>query len=230
MLLRYMRGTFLLWFSAIWIVVGALVLAVAVLFAAQQHRRATGFYQVTGTVLGIRDTYHVDFVYVDKAGGNHNGSGQLSKREYAATRPGQPVSVYVSERMPSDAWPVSTGAPSPWLSLVIGAMGLAFLVPAAYFFGRYLREILRRVTALKRGRYVVGVAGGTVASGVTGPNSRCLTWSWPGEDGKRHTGKSIPVTKEYAAHWRKGDEIAVYIHPTDTSFAEADIFGYRSPM
>ena len=185
---------------------------------------------MTGTVLGSRDTYHVDFSYVDKAGGHHSGSGQLSKREYAATRPGQPVSVYVSERQPSEAWLVSSGPPSPWLALGIGGMGLVFFVPAAYVFERHLRDILRRATALKRGRYVVGVVVGTVASGVNDLNSHRLTWSWPSEDGKRHTGKSISISKEYAAHWRKGDEIAVYIHPNDASFAEADIFGYRSPM
>ena len=56
-------------------------------------------------------------------------------------------------------------------------------------------------------------------------NGRALyrvAWSRQRPDGKRRQAESPALSRSDANHWRSGDEIAAYIHPSDREFAEAD--------
>jgi hypothetical protein len=233
MLLRYMRSTFPFYFSVIWALVGVVIFAVTAIVGYQQHRRAQGFYERTAVSTGRHafshasggDTYYLDFQYTDQSGQSHPGSGQISRREYDSVRAGDPARVYVSDRKPDDAWLASSGPPSALLTLITAGLASVFFFPGAYFAWKYFRQIERRTTALARGRYAVGRV-----ESIGAGRYRCIQFSWNGSDGLLHGGTSIPLTKGYASHWRKGDQIAVYVHPADPTFAEPDFFGYRQPM
>jgi len=49
-----------------------------------------------------------------------------------------------------------------------------------------------------------------------------VAWSRQRPDGKRRQAESPALSRSDANHWRSGDEIAAYIHPSDPEFAEAD--------
>ncbi|HTM52024.1 MAG TPA: hypothetical protein VL285_25190 [Bryobacteraceae bacterium] len=116
-----------------------------------------------------------------------------------------------------------------WLTLGMVLLALCFLVPGGIFAGRQLHRARRAVTAISRGRYVVGRVEEIVPSNER-LNGRLLyrvEWSWPGPDGKRRRAQSPSLSAVDATHWKTGDEIAAYIHPSDPEFAEADIYGMR---
>lgn len=124
----------------------------------------------------------------------------------------------------------TAGAPPFWVMAALLAMGSCFFVPGAILAGKQLRHILRSVAALERGRYIVGRVEEIASTSeyVNGRALWCVAWSWQGHDGKRRRAKSPALSHSDATHWKKGDEIAAYVHPTDLTFAEADVYGYRA--
>jgi uncharacterized membrane protein YhaH (DUF805 family) len=124
----------------------------------------------------------------------------------------------------------TAGTSTFWVTVALVFMGSCFFIPGAILAGKQLRRILRSVTALERGQYVVGRVEGIVSANenVNGMPLYCVAWSWKGHDGKRRKANSLALSKSDAEHWKKGDEIAAYVHPSDLEFAEADVYRYRA--
>jgi uncharacterized protein DUF3592 len=125
---------------------------------------------------------------------------------------------------------IRSGGPHAIPTAVLATLGAAFFAPGAVLFVVYFRHCLRSVTALQRGQYVVGRVEHIVPANewVNGRSLYRVAWSWAGSDGKRRHGKSPSLERSDAMHWKRGDEIAAYIHPSDPEFAEADVFGLRA--
>jgi hypothetical protein len=117
-----------------------------------------------------------------------------------------------------------------WATIAIVFLGSCFFVPGAILAGKELQPILRSVTALRRGQYIVGRVDEIAPTNeyVNGSRLYRVAWSWQGHDGKRRKAKSPGLSQSDASHWKQGDEIAAYVHPTDLEFAEADVYGYRA--
>ena len=238
MLFRYIRSNFLFWFGGIFTAVGLIVFAVSMYFAVATAARKKGYYQSTATVTGTHifshisggDTYYVDFRYADRNGGWRQASANTSTKEYKQWRPGQHLQVNVSQVNPADAWPVDEGAPTYWLVAALVFLASCFFIPGAILAGKQLRRILRSVAALQRGQYVVGRVEGIVSANesVNGKSLYRVAWSWQGSDGTRRRSQSPALSKPDASHWKRGDEIAAYVHPSQPEFAEADVYGYRA--
>lgn len=238
MLFRYLRSNFLFWFGCIFTVVGLIVFVVALFVTSTTTVRKEGYYQSTATVTGKHifqgiangDTYYVDFRYADGNGGLHQASANTSTKEYKQWQPGQRFPINVSLVNPADAWPVDQGGPTYWITAALFFLGLCFFIPGVILAGKQLRHILRSVTALQRGQYIVGRVDNIVSANesVNGRTLYRVAWSWQGHDGKRRKAKSPALSKSDASHWKRGDEIAAYVHPSDLDFAEADVYGYRA--
>jgi hypothetical protein len=238
MLWRYLRRNFLFWFGGIFAAAGLIVFAVTVYEANRTGRRKLGYYEITATTTGTHvfqhvsggNTYYVDFRYADRDGRTHQASANASKSAYLQTTPGRQLPVYVSFLDPNDAWPAGDGGPGYVATLLLAGLGAAFFIPGAFLSASKLRQCLRSVAALEHGQYVVGRVEHIVPANVNinGRSLYCVAWNWAGPDGIRRKGKSPSLERADAMHWKPGDEIAAYIHPSDPDFAEADVFGFRS--
>jgi hypothetical protein len=237
MLFRYLRSNFLFWFGGIFTLVGLIVLAVAVYVANKIATRKIGYYQVAATITGKHifrgiangDTNYLDLRYDDRNGQSHKASVNTSTKKYNQAKPGEPFPVNVSTVDPNDAWPTDQ-ATTHLLTAAAAFLGLCFFVPGIIFAGTQLRRILRSVTTLRRGQYIVGRVENIVSTKekVNGRRLYRISWSWQGLDGKRRRAESPALSKTDASHWKPGDEIAAYIHPSNPEFAEADVYGFRA--
>jgi Protein of unknown function (DUF3592) len=235
MLFRYLRSNFLFWFGGIFTAVGLIVLAGAIFVAIKTARRKQGYYQSTATVTDRHggangnDDY-VHFRYADRNGGLHETSVNISKRKYAQWQPGRQFQVNVSLVNPRDAWLVDEGAPTYWIAAALVFLGSCFFIPGVTFAVKQLRRILRGVAAIARGQYVIGRVEEILSTNehVNGRSLYRVAWSWQGPDGKRRRAQSPALSRSDATHWKPGDEIAAYTHPSDPEFAEADVYGFRS--
>ena len=230
-----MRCTFLFWFAGIFAAIGLVIVAGGLLVTKSTSVRVQGYYSSTGISTGKHatshvsggDSYFIEYQYVDRDGERHSGTKGASKREYAAAQPGERFPVNISEVRPGDSW---IGKPSYVLAAIMLILGSCFLIPGATLMARQWRLIRRRVVALQRGQYVVGRVERVKPTNerVNGRTLYRVVWSWPSSRGIRVQGESPPLPQSAARHWKQGDEIAAYIHPSDPEFAEADFFGFRS--
>src|SRR5882672_9436599 len=221
MLFRYLRSNVVFWFGGIFIATGLIVLCGAVFFAIQTARRKQGFYQSTATVTNRHggpngNTDYVHFRYAGRNGELRESSVNISKRKYAQWQPGQRFQVNVSLVDPGDAWPVVEGTPTYWIPAVLVFLGSCFFIPGVMFAGRQLRRILRGVAAIERGQYVIGRVEEirSTDKNVRGRSLYSVAWSWQGADGLRRWARSPALSRSDATHWKPGDEIAAYIHPS----------------
>lgn len=119
-----------------------------------------------------------------------------------------------------------------WLAGMVAGLGLVFFLPGAYLARRGWRDIQRRVRAISRGQLVAGHVDNIVKANVevNGRPRYTVQWSWEGPDGKVRGGKSPALERERANRWKRGGEIAVYADLADPEAAEADVYGFRSPV
>src|SRR5437899_1141862 len=226
MIFRYLRSNFLFWFGGIFTAVGLIVLAGAIFVARVTARRKQGYYQSTATVTNRHggangNTDYVHFRYADRNGGLHKSSVNISKRKYAQWQPGQQFQVNVSLVDPGDAWPVVEGTPTYWITAALVFLGSCFFIPGVMFASKQLRRILLGVAAIERGQYVIGRVEEILLTNenVKGRSLYSVAWSWQGADGIRRWARSPALSRSDATHWKPGDEIAAYIHPSDPEFA-----------
>ena len=127
-------------------------------------------------------------------------------------------------------WRVDQGVPTYWVTVALVFLASSFFIPGVILAGKRVRDFLRSVTALQRGQYIVGRVEDIVSANeyVNGRPLHRVAWSWQGHDGKRRKAKSPSLSKSDASHWKRGDEIAAYVHPSDLEFAEADVYGFRA--
>jgi hypothetical protein len=113
--------------------------------------------------------------------------------------------------------------------LFLGIGGGCFWL-GAYLVRRDVRDIARRVRALKAGQPFPGRVEGIVSAHmeINGHPRFYVAWSWQGPDGTIRHGKSPPLGRKRAHHWQKGGEIAVYADPANPENAEADVYGFRT--
>lgn len=127
-------------------------------------------------------------------------------------------------------WADLKGTERRVLPLSLFGLGSAFFFPGLLLFSRAMRELHRRVAALRDGARVHATVNSITHSNVTVNNRSYLhiNWTWHGSDGERGEGRTPPLSPEHASRWRPGDQITAFRHPQIPFFAEADVYGFRS--
>jgi hypothetical protein len=234
MLWRYLRSSFLFWWSLPWSAIGLVLVSVTVWQFSRYSRNTKGFYETTGTVAskyhqGRSNDPMLDVGYIARDGRPHEAQIAVSRSDYPQYSAGSQVRLDVSQADPDDAWLESDGPPSPVVAYILGALSLVFVIPGPLVLFAALRGASRRVRALQTGQYVAGHVEAVMPSNVTVNNERMVwvVWSWTGFDGVRREGRSPPMSPARAKAFEPGGEIAVYMDPTDPTLAEADVYGLR---
>ncbi len=233
---RYLRASSAFWFALIAAAAGLVVTSAAAWTITEARERMLHSVAATATVSGKRiadrifgfPVFLVDFRYQDRFARLREGYIQVAAAEYEGYQPGQPLPVRI---IPGGGIQKLSEAPVPAPAWAMVLLGAAASLAGAVSLWRLVRDVRGRVISLSHGQPATGTVVQILGGGSLAERShRRICWTWYGPDGKPHRRISPLLPPRRAGRWHPGDQIAIFLHPSDPDRAEADVYGFRAPV